>query len=477
MKGNLIFGILLEIIIISGVSAALSVLPSERYINMTVNGEKFLDVAFYNNFPYPIYNISMESASVRTQFTPILEIATNETAIRQLKIMPNSPFIGESSFKFYFFYFTNTTISPSTNGVFINQNGFFPNSITVYKGSTIIWTNNASIIQNVNDLAGEFNSGDIMPSASYSRIFNTVKTYTIRNSYTGNTMLVYVLDNVQQVPTRNPDYDVQINLSFSVIYPQTNITSILTPASFVTFYNEKKEGVVQVQNTGTMTALKVHLFCEWCQFDKNDLDISSGETKFFVFKIIPKVSSTEDTGKSYTFGLTVRGDNTNALNHTISVYVNRSEISALGLNGSIPDRDWLMNTFCPAYPTSFLCNQTPQVQYVEIPMNETPINVSWTVADVASIKTDIARISTDYRPLFNFIKEIFYDLNRTKQEQTEIIANMNSTISDLHEKEKRREYWTIFGFLVVFMMTVCGIGGYFVYSMLKKKNIFRGGNY
>ena len=58
-----------------------------------------------------------------------------------------------------------------------------PNTLTILKDSTVIWTNDDSSIHTVKEDGDEFDSGSILPGNSWSYTFDTVGSYNYSCQY------------------------------------------------------------------------------------------------------------------------------------------------------------------------------------------------------------------------------------------------------------------------------------------------------
>ncbi len=121
---------------------------------------------------------------------------------------------------------TNVTLSPGQTlpvsvilGVSILTDGFFPSTITIYKGDTIVFVNNDTVTHSFS-IPGLFNSGDIAPGGSYSYTFgdNSLPTYTCTRE-DGKVLITTVVDGAyapQPTPT---------SISSGMVIPGTALNS------------------------------------------------------------------------------------------------------------------------------------------------------------------------------------------------------------------------------------------------------------
>lgn len=98
------------------------------------------------------------------QTTPAPEIKTPETT-NNVQSAPESNPIPE-------------TVLPKTHYVNITSYQFIPNSLTINKDDTVIWTNADYVVHTVSsDISRELDSGRFSTGVQFSHKFNTTGTY------------------------------------------------------------------------------------------------------------------------------------------------------------------------------------------------------------------------------------------------------------------------------------------------------------
>ena len=73
--------------------------------------------------------------------------------------------------------------SSQANQVYIQDNMFSPASISVSKGTTIIWTNKDNIVHTVTSNTNLFDSGDMGKGKTYSRTFSGAGSFAYNGKY------------------------------------------------------------------------------------------------------------------------------------------------------------------------------------------------------------------------------------------------------------------------------------------------------
>jgi len=75
------------------------------------------------------------------------------------------------------------TNPPSGNTISIISFTFYPSTITVQAGSTVIWINIDPVTHTVTSSTGVWDSGDLPTGQSFSYTFNTIGTYNYHDKY------------------------------------------------------------------------------------------------------------------------------------------------------------------------------------------------------------------------------------------------------------------------------------------------------
>jgi|GEM_PF-3472130 len=68
------------------------------------------------------------------------------------------------------------TTAVQNQNINIQDNFFSPTTLSVPVGTTVVWTNNGTMMHTVTADNGSFDSGDIMPGGTFSETFNTIGT-------------------------------------------------------------------------------------------------------------------------------------------------------------------------------------------------------------------------------------------------------------------------------------------------------------
>ena len=206
---------------------------------------------------------------------------------------------------------------------------------------------------------------------------------------------------------------------------------------------------------------------EWITFNKNEFDINPSEEEWVEFTITPILFSSNSTNMSYEIDIVVKGSNTKEYVERINVFVPYKSISTDFGDSDIDTMNWLLNVFCPQFPTSFLCNQSAgssgndSVIYRDA---DIPINVSKKV--IYDIKKDILKIRDANARTNNELKILADKWGITIPELMNMLNN--SVTMQIDNEEKSKSKWNaiwIIGFFV-FMIGISGV----VIKIVNKKS-------
>lgn len=116
----------------------------------------------------------------------------------------------------------NSGSGNNSNIVSIRDNYYSPSVITVSVGTTVVWNNNGSSVHTVTADDWSFNSGNLYSGNSYSRVFNSVGTFTYHCNFHGGMTGTVIVTNSGS--------------SGSVFLSQSNLTLNSGQTSNVTIY-------------------------------------------------------------------------------------------------------------------------------------------------------------------------------------------------------------------------------------------------
>jgi hypothetical protein len=460
--------------------SSLSISPVNLNMTANVSVSTSTLVSFTNDFNYTIYNVSLKSSSDTNDvsFAQISELASAASISRAIQITPLTSYTAVKNLKFQFFYLTNQTIQPNIYNSNFTQTSFNPSQIILTKGSTVVWKNLDPSLGMPIRVSGNTVCSLVTPSNTCQNTFNDVGSFTISNSLTANQNVV-IQSDLQQVLTTNPDNDKTVVLSLISQYPSSVLDVTLFDTNFSINWNQKKDGAVQIRNTGTQVIRNVTLSCgEWCSsFSKNNFDMSPGDSNYVIFTVAPVVFATADTNKTYSKSITISSLNSNSVGKSFSVFVPYSmfDISSNSTFGS----EWYLEyqrrhlEFCLQFPTSIPeCISKPIIIYAN-DTNSTGMNnftFTTTQKDFLEQQTTVLTLKTDMNNLgknVNFMADAY---NQTASSSDTKLENINKTMTKQQTTIDGLYTFMWFQFIIfVFILTV--VVGFFIVKYSKRKNI------
>ena len=458
--------ILFSIFLISFTTASLSISPNPLDISQTINSENTYSFSLTNNYNFKISDFTFSGLSEHGFSFPEIEINPNESQTIDFTIQPSSSFHGQVTSKVSFKFLVELSEETETHEVNITDpSGFIPNYLPVRQGDSVKFTNNHEVEF---DVVIESQTYVIPVNSSITHLFNTLGTINYYDLSLGYSGVVEVLNQTTQEKAHNYNYDVNWILNLELISNPTNLTLDLSKDIFEIESGKFKKGLLTIINTGdTEKADRIHLTSnEWITFNKNEFDINPSEEEWVEFTITPILFSSNSTNMSYEIDIVVKGSNTKEYVERINVFVPYKSISTDFGDSDIDTMNWLLNVFCPQFPTSFLCNQSVgssgngSVIYRDA---DIPINVSKKV--IYDIKKDILKIRDANARTNNELKILADKWGVTIPELMNMLNN--SVTKQIDNEEKSKSNWNAI-WIIGFFVFMIGISGAVIKIVNKK---------
>jgi len=228
-----------------------------------------------------------------------------------------------------------------------------------------------------------------------------------------------------------------------------------------------QEGVILIKNIGNKIAKNINITSDWFRFNSNNFDLEIGQSKTVNYVIIPQISSTEDTNKSYNKSLFITG-NFNTVTQNFSIFINYANIGdIIGSNGTNSLFN-LIEIFCKQNPT--ICNAEPIIIYKNINNSDQYFNVTYGITQVNGI----------YDFLFDFNDAVTDSMTDLKEETTNVkseVDNMKQDVSSIRvDISSIAERLSVFSSTITYIIILIGvitISGILVFLIIrqKRKNI------
>lgn len=394
------------------VSAELIISPNNLDFQVLDNQIVNLQVTIYNNYTFPIYNVSLTELPLKV-ISDKIQILNNQTsAIVNITVQSNEPFQASKNAKIIFFMKAIRQEAVSTIQVNITRDGFLPRYPVIIKGSTIKWNNQDNIIHSVTSTSFDQN---LNPNQEFSYAFNTEGEYPYHDTHLGYYGSIFVINSTVEEYVYFPDYAVNFPLNLNIFLHQTDLTIELMESNLSCGVGIGCETVVKLTNPTNVTALNISI--SGATANKNNFDLNGNSNTFVLLKILPTATTTLETNATRIQELIVSGLNFPTITQPISFYLPYFDLD--GYNSSQDNSDLLiqqLRMFCALNPNSLICNQTRKIEYVNnTKFIDRPLPYNYTQQDIHDLKYDI----TD---------------TRTKQEELNTVCNALKDSNELMYK-------------------------------------------
>ncbi len=414
-----------------------------------------------------MYNLSFSDIQ-NVLFTNIPDtIQPNETKLINITINPVA-MDAQSTIQFY--TLTNTTSIPQTYQVSIQTNSIVPNSIQIRQNDAITWTNTASQQHSVIATMGQF-SYQLQPSQQITHTFNSIGLISYYDGLNGIGASIDVISNIISTRVHDSTKDKTLRIITTTQASPTTLYLETIPTDLSLSYNEQKIGKIYLKNTGTVSALNIHLEGNWTTFGKNNFQLNPDIDEYLDFNLTPKVTSTNQTNKSYQIKITATGNNFEQKEKTISVFIRYHDFSTSTDNGTTiivrtPTYDEIIqmcNSGLINCPTS---NQTQIIYQDKI----VPYNLTY---DDIKRMIDLSNQNADANTrIMNALIE-HRTIDESKLDETMKIANetnefMRQTKEEIKKDKDRNFILNLIIWIFIILLTIGGISYYFIMKSKSK---------
>jgi plastocyanin len=317
-----------------------------------------LTLQLINSQSYSFYNISIEN-NPYINFTLISQLDSGQIA--NINANVNSNVDISTILRIKGFYQAQIGVLNNTYVVNITNYQSNPCDMVIVKGDTVTFRNMLNNQIQMKKIEDSSVITILDPGQNFTYTFSIATNFNYYFSISGfnfpQQCHISVLNDNGLV--NDPRLDALLNLTVKTNYPPTTISFNIITTNYTTDPFVPQDGVMTVTNTGSNLAKNIHLNGEWFSFNTNDFDLGVGQSKGVVYTILPLITQTSDTNKTYTKILLATG-NFVTLNQNFNIFVKYNQFDA---NASGQDANYLINVFCPKFPNSILCNPEPKVIY------------------------------------------------------------------------------------------------------------------
>ena len=456
----LLLGTLFSILASTFVSAGLVVSPSPVIINKTVGQNAPIIFQVTNTESFDFFNISLDSNNVVSSNT-LNTLQAGKSANISATVVTNTA--GDYVVPLKGFYISNLGGTNANFNINVSSNNLTSCSFTMIAGDTITWRSFVlDPITLINaDTGIPLEGGVIQPNATIQKQFSAgvFRYYFTRaNFQITPTCTVTVLGTSGLI--NNPAYDGNLSLKVSTNFEPTSVSMNTLQSNYTLDFTSSQDGLMSVTNTGTKTAFSVHLSGEWFSFSSNDFNLLPGETKGLIYTISPLVQQTNDTNKTYIKNIVVSG-NFQTQTVPITIFIRYAD-----LNGNATDDvNYLLNVFCPRYPTSVLCSPEPQKEYVYVNnFSDAEVNVTMTQKQIEGMFAYLFEVGDTVKTESNARKESDLLKSQRDNETASEIAAIKAKQQEQDEKSEGTKNG-ILGLIIILcslVVVACAVGVYFL---------------
>ena len=428
---------LLSILLLSTVSAQLSISPTILEAETQINNEVDYQITITNNYNFDIFDLSFGDLESKGFTFPDIEIAKNSSKTVTILFKPTTSIHENIPIPVNFKYFVDLPLETTTHEINITDpNGFLPNYLPIKQGDSVKFNNKHTVSF---DVVVEGSSYHIPINSSITHQFNTLGTITYQDTYFNFYGTVEILNKSVKEKARNPNYKIDWAVNINSILNPTTLEIDNSKIDYEVEYGKFKKGLLTIKNTGTEKAELVSLTStDWISFNKNNIiNIEPDEEEWVEYTITPIVFDTNDTDQTCPIEIKIKASNSPEYIKEIDVFVPYKTISTSFGDDDFDDRAWLDNIFCPRYPNSLLCNASASsgangsIVYKD---SDIPINVSKRV--IYDIQKDLKGTMDSNERTNNVVKIVADMLNN---ELPSFKNKLNESLYMQEENEKKNK--------------------------------------
>lgn len=443
---KILLGIFITIFLLNLVSAELIMSPNPLNVNTKINEEETFTLTLQNTFDFIIEDFSFKNLS--GFIFPNIILQPNETKNIEIKVnRPDNIFTTIIS-KVSFNYLVDIPSETKTHKINITGSGFKPEFLTIHQGDTITWTNMDDIKHTVTSSTFDH---DIETGNVVSIVFDQLGEINYQDLILFYPGVITVLDRLSPQKVHNPSFDRDLIVDLNVIIDPTQLEIESLGNNFTVSTIGTTEGSVRIKNIGNETAQRIELSSSsnWIEFLEQDFDLEKDQQNFVDYKISPLIFSSNETNKTYSIDIKIKGSNTEEKNFTIQVFIPFSIVSD-DFNTNEGFVSWFTNVYCPKNPQILFCNNTIQSGgETKIIIRDPEIPINLTTTEVFAMLKRIQRIEDSNQRTNNQINSLLDQISSTNPQ---LLKLLNESVTQQSENERvikrdKNVRW-IFGFFI-----------------------------
>lgn len=322
----LIFTLLFALVYTSTAFAQslLTLSPNPLDENINSNQEYIFPIKLTNNHNFTIFNISFSSTDFVT-YPKISSLAPNTSVDSSITVnVPTESIVNLQSTVSYV-YFGNFSQEPKTFDINIYQYGIFnPNSVVAMIGDTIRFFNKDSLNHYI---SSPYFDVQVPINGNYTYTFTETNEFFIVDDDWQTQCSVSVISNLGEEAIHNAEFDQIFYVNLNSQYSETSLfVEFVGESNFNIENHQSDEGLLRITNTGDQLAHSIHLSSnKWIDFNQNNFNINTGDSKYIIFTITPDISNITETDQNYTLPINIKGINTQEVIKNVDLFVPHDE--------------------------------------------------------------------------------------------------------------------------------------------------------
>jgi hypothetical protein len=464
MKNKIFLPILIIFLSLSVISASgLNINPSQINLNKTEGIELNQNVKICNNDTKDFFNIQFENNNYLNM--PLTNLTANSCKNVSISATAMASFSGIIRLKGQ--YQSNLGQQNLTHSINVDySSGLSQCDFSMVQGDTVIWNNLVS--GDINLINGDTNAiittvhrnatyQQSFPSASSFKYYFTLIGYRFTDVCTITALSTNGLIN-------DPAQDIQIPVNINYIYTPTTLSFTILNANYTIGAGSSAQDILNIKNTGNNTAKNVHLVGNWFTFSSNDFDLASGESKNIGYTILPYVTNTSQTNKSYIINLTVSG-NFNTFMNQFNVNVPYALITGNSTINSLSLGQWV-STVVP--PVLAYCQDNPNDKECTKIMNHY-LTIQNNQSDSQSeLVKYLIQNGFDEEKFRNLFKQYLDSMNTTVSQTQSSSQSTSDRVTNIESKISSNQDTNAVLIIAMSVLAILYVGN-FVFDRIKKK--------
>lgn len=287
---------------------------------VTKNIPTTLEIQVTNNHSFTVYNVTATSPESFITFGSIPAIPQNSIAVLNATINTQSAFEKIINFTITYNTVTQTVAQPASVSITVDTTILQPSNVSITKNSKIRWQTGAPQSFDVKKMDGTETL--TIPAGSFvEKTFADISIYDFFIQQTGLVGQITITSDIIDVFTHSPDTDIKKFLNLRSLNEPSSLSVENLIPSFQMGYNQQEQGAIKLIGTGSVYDVILSASPNWLAFHQNNIDSFNG-SKIITYSIIPQISNSNETNKTYPISIEIKSDNAPTINTTISVFIN-----------------------------------------------------------------------------------------------------------------------------------------------------------